>query len=75
MDRPRGYYAQWNKPHREGQIPYDFTYLWSIKTKQNKKQNSVRFIDTEKWLVVTKLGGGGLLNHCDVHLIIKKIEK
>ena len=34
MDAPRGYYAQWNKPGRERQMPYDFTYLWNMK--QNK---------------------------------------
>ena len=25
MDRPRAYYAEWNKPVRERQVPYDFT--------------------------------------------------
>ena len=32
MDRPEGYYAKWNKSDREGQIPYDFTYMWNLKT-------------------------------------------
>ena len=30
MGRPRGYYyAKWNKSGREGQILYDFTYMWN----------------------------------------------
>ena len=35
MDEPRGYYGKWNKSDREGQIPYDFTYMWKSK-EQNK---------------------------------------
>ena len=27
VDGSREYYAQWNKPGGERQIPYDFTYL------------------------------------------------
>ena len=27
MDRPREYYAKWNKPVRERQILYDFTHM------------------------------------------------
>ena len=27
MDEPRDYYAKWNKPVRERQIPYDLTHM------------------------------------------------
>ena len=27
MERPGEHYAKWNKPVREKQIPYDFTYM------------------------------------------------
>ena len=30
MDGPREHYAKWNKPVREKQIPYDFTYMWTL---------------------------------------------
>ena len=38
MDGPRGYYAKWNKSDRERQTPYDFTYMWNLRT-QNKQTN------------------------------------
>ena len=28
----KGYYTKWNKSGRERQIPYDFTYMWNLKT-------------------------------------------
>ena len=28
MGGPGEHYAKWNKPVRERQIPYDFTYMW-----------------------------------------------
>ena len=30
------YYAEWNKPVKERQIPYDFTYMWNPMNKINK---------------------------------------
>ena len=39
------------------QIPYDFTYLGNIKTKQNRRNKTAVDSDTEKSLVVTKLVG------------------
>ena len=33
MDRPEEYYAKWNKPVRERQIPYDFTHMWNLMNK------------------------------------------
>ena len=29
----REHYAKWNKPVRERQIPYDFTYMWNLMNK------------------------------------------
>ena len=37
MDGPREYYANWNKPVRERQIPYDFTYMWTLMNKANEQ--------------------------------------
>ena len=39
MDGPGGYYANRNKPDREKQIPYDFAYMWNLKSKQTNKQS------------------------------------
>ena len=30
MDGPEEYYAKWNKPVRERQVPYDFTPMWDL---------------------------------------------
>ena len=35
MDGPGEYYAMWNKPVSEIQIPYDFTCMWSVMNKIN----------------------------------------
>ena len=37
MEGPRGYYTQWNMSNREGQIPYDFSYMWNLKIKIKKQ--------------------------------------
>ena len=44
MGGPRGYYAEWNKSDREGQILYDFIYMWNLKKKTNEQtqKNSYR---------------------------------
>ena len=34
--RPREYYARWYKSDRVTQIPYDFIYMWSLKSKPNE---------------------------------------
>ena len=36
MDGPREHYAKGNKSDRERQIPYDFTYVWNLKSKTNE---------------------------------------
>ena len=35
MDRPREYYAKWNKSKKANTI--QFTYLWNLKNKANKR--------------------------------------
>ena len=44
------HYAKWNKPVREKQISYDFTYMWNVKKNMWNKQNRKRLIDTDWWL-------------------------
>ena len=36
---PADYYAKWNKPVREGQIPYDFTHMWNLRNKNKQNRN------------------------------------
>ena len=36
MDGPRGHCTKCNKSGRERQIPYDLTYVWNLKSKQNQ---------------------------------------
>ena len=36
MDKPGDNYVKWNKPVRERQKPYDFTYMWNLMNKINK---------------------------------------
>ena len=31
MDRPREYHTKLSNPEREGQISYEFTYMWNQK--------------------------------------------
>ena len=35
MDGPGEYYAKWNKPVREGPIPYSFNDMWNLMNKLN----------------------------------------
>ena len=59
MDGPGKHYTKWNKPVRERQGPYDFTYMES--NKQNK-QNRNRLLDMENtqtisWFLNRNLAG------------------
>ena len=36
MDGPRDYHTKWSKSEKEGQIPYDITYMWNLKYDTNK---------------------------------------
>ena len=38
IDRPRRYYTKGNKADRERHIPCDFTYMWNLKNKINKRK-------------------------------------
>ena len=40
MDGPGEYYVKENKPVREIQIPYDFTYMWNLMNKINKQNKT-----------------------------------
>ena len=37
MDGTGEYYAKWNKPGSERQMPYDLTYKWNLSNKTNKE--------------------------------------
>ena len=55
MDGPGEHYANWDKPVRERQIPYDFTHMWKESNEKNwtNKENGDRLIDREQndsWL-------------------------
>ena len=56
MDRPWGYYAKWNKSDWEGQLLYDFTYMWNLINKTNQQ---TKLIDTEQRSVVIRGKGAG----------------
>ena len=53
MDGPGEHYAKWNKPVREGQIPYDLIYIWGLMYKINY-QSGDRFMDTENRLTAVR---------------------
>ena len=60
MDGAGGYYAQWNNPSGEREIPNDFTHLWSIRTKEKlKEQNSSGITEPRNGLTGTKGKGTG----------------
>ena len=53
MDGTGEYYAKWNKPGSEGQIPYDLTFNWNLVNKTSK-QNITRDIEIKNNLTVTR---------------------
>ena len=59
VDGTGEYYAKWNKPGSERQIPYDLNYKWNPINKTNK-QNRTRDIKIKNKLTVTreKVGEG-----------------
>ena len=36
MEGPRDYHTKWRKKEREGQTPYDSTYMWNLKCDTNE---------------------------------------
>ena len=43
----REYNAKQNKPVRERQIPYDFTYMWNLRNKTNDHRGTKREANQE----------------------------
>jgi len=41
MDEPWGHYTKWNTSDKEGQISYDFTYVWHLKNNSNKQKAEI----------------------------------
>ena len=52
------YYAKWNKPGGERQIPYDLIYKWDLINKTSK-QNITSDIEINNKLTVTREERGG----------------
>ena len=50
VDEPGEHYAKWNKPVRERQVPYGFTYSWNLMNKINKQNKNRLITDTENRL-------------------------
>ena len=60
IDGSQGYYAKLNKADR--QIPYDFIYMWNLKTKQMNKHNKTESQKQRKKQVVVRGVGVGEMN-------------
>ena len=59
-----GYSAKWNKPDRERQTPYDFTYIWNITSKiseQTTQKETYVDIGNTAEIREGKIGEGGQL--------------
>ena len=50
----KAYYAKCNKSDRERQIPYDFTYMWNLKSTNKQKSPTSQIQRTDWWLVVAR---------------------
>ena len=60
MDGTGEYYAKWNKPGGEGQIPYDLTFNWNIiNEKKKSKPNITRDIEIRSNLTIARGETGG----------------
>ena len=58
MDGPGVYYAKWNKPVRERQVPCDLNYIWNLMNQINKQTKKKQ---THRYREQTELSGGGSL--------------
>ena len=59
VDGPQGQCARRNKPDRERQIPYDFTYKWNLKrNKTNEQTTTERETQTANTVMVARGGVG-----------------
>ena len=56
MDGPKDCHTEWSKSDREGQLLYDFAYMWNLKRwyKWTYVQNRNRVTDVENKLMVTR---------------------
>ena len=62
MDGTGEYYAKWNKPGGERQIPYNLTYKGNLMNKTTNKQNKTRGMETGtdgQWLEGLGEGNNG----------------
>ena len=60
MDATRNSHTKWTKSEREGQIPYDITYMWTLKYGTNEPIYKTKTLtDIENRLVVDKGEGVG----------------
>ena len=58
MDGTGEYYAKWNKPGSEEQIPYDLTFNWNIINRRKKQKNITRDIEVKNNLTIARGEGG-----------------
>ena len=56
MDGPGGYHPKWRKSDREGQTPYDITYMWNL------EKMAPLILEVGKW----RPGKGSNLLHSQV---------
>jgi len=58
MNEPRDYHPKWRKSGKRKQIPYDTTYMWSLKYDTNEiTYKTETNTELENTLVVTKWEG------------------
>ena len=64
MDGLRDYHIKWSKSGREGQIPYDITYMWNLKKWYTwnfyKTEADFQTSKTNLWLTKWKGAGDSL---------------
>ena len=53
IDGTGEYYANWDKPGGEKQLPYELTYKWNLITKQTSELNITRNIEIKNKLTLT----------------------
>ena len=60
MDGPKDYHTKWSQ--KEGQIPYDITYMWNLKYNTNEhisKKKSLTNAENSLGAAKGRGGGGG----------------
>ena len=77
MDTIRDYHTEWSKSERERQIPYDITYIWSLKYDTNEPiYKADTDLENELWLPGGRVGRSDRLGVWDwhVHTAILKMD-